>query len=132
MSRRPYVTRREFMKESALAATEALILGAAPKAQAMPVNAKRAQVSLDGMWRFMPAVAGEGGPPKTGWGYIKVPGSWANAEGAEAGAGLPIWWPAAAVRSGNIMMGRRWPAPGTSAKCRFPAEWQGRSDQPAL
>lgn len=42
------------------------------------VNAKRSQVSLDGIWRFIPAVSGEAGQPKTGWAYIKVPGSWVS------------------------------------------------------
>ncbi len=42
------------------------------------VNAKRSQVSLDGIWRFIPAVAGQASPPKTGWAYIKVPGSWGS------------------------------------------------------
>lgn len=38
------------------------------------LNAKRARVSLDGIWRFTPAVGGA--PPEPGWGYIKVPGDW--------------------------------------------------------
>lgn len=42
------------------------------------VNAKRSEASLDGLWRFIPAPAGETAPPKTGWGYIEVPGSWGN------------------------------------------------------
>jgi hypothetical protein len=42
------------------------------------VNAKRSQASLDGLWRFIPAAAGETAPPKAGWAYIKVPGSWGN------------------------------------------------------
>ncbi len=40
------------------------------------VNAKRSRVSLDGIWRFTPAIAGETGPPKVGWSYIHVPGNW--------------------------------------------------------
>ena len=39
-------------------------------------NAKRSQVSLDGIWRFIPAVEGAAEPPKLGWAYLKVPGSW--------------------------------------------------------
>lgn len=42
------------------------------------VNAKRSQVSLDGLWRFKPAIAGETAPPQAGRAYIKVPGSWGN------------------------------------------------------
>src|SRR5713101_4793947 len=39
-----------------------------------PLNAKWAQLSLDGIWRFAPAAGGP--PPQAGWGYIKVPGDW--------------------------------------------------------
>src|SRR5438094_7752191 len=39
-----------------------------------PLNAKRAQLPLDGPWRFTPAAGGP--PPALGWGYIKVPGDW--------------------------------------------------------
>ncbi|MGA3035441.1 MAG: sugar-binding domain-containing protein [Terracidiphilus sp.] len=42
------------------------------------VNAKRSRVSLDGIWRFAPAVASEAGPPSVGWGYINVPGNWGS------------------------------------------------------
>src|SRR5579859_3685361 len=35
------------------------------------VNAKRALVSLDGIWRFIPATEGAPEPAKLGWGYIK-------------------------------------------------------------
>src|SRR5579859_2523866 len=44
------------------------------KAKVRTLNAKRAQVSLDGIWRFAPS--SEGPAPKLGWGYIKVPGDW--------------------------------------------------------
>ena len=40
------------------------------------INPKRTQVSLDGIWQFMPAVKGVMEPPQLGWNYIKVPGSW--------------------------------------------------------
>src|SRR5579871_4532666 len=40
------------------------------------VNRKRAQVSLDGIWRFIPAPEGTVAPPQVGWAYIKVPGDW--------------------------------------------------------
>jgi hypothetical protein len=39
------------------------------------VNAERSRASLDGLWRFIPAVADESAPPKLGWGVINVPGS---------------------------------------------------------
>ena len=40
------------------------------------INPKRTQVSLDGIWQFMPAEEGVMEPPQLGWNYIKVPGSW--------------------------------------------------------
>ena len=88
MSRTPYVTRREFMKESALGATGALMLGMTHETKVIPVNAKRAQVSLAGIWSFIPAIAGKGSPPKMGWGYIKVPGSWASRRGRSRSSDL--------------------------------------------
>ena len=45
------------------------------------INPKRTQLSLDGIWRFMPAVKGVKQPPKFGWNYIKVPGSWQGSKG---------------------------------------------------
>src|SRR5690348_1661735 len=47
-------------------------------ARVVAVNAKRSRASLDGIWRFIPARVGETSPPKLGWGFINVPGSWAN------------------------------------------------------
>lgn len=40
------------------------------------LNTKRAQISLDGIWRFTPAAASAAEPPKLGWAYIKVAGDW--------------------------------------------------------
>ncbi|MGH9448006.1 MAG: hypothetical protein ACRD3O_20130, partial [Terriglobia bacterium] len=88
MNRAPYITRREFMEESFLAATAALIPGTTHQAKVIPINAKRAQVTLDGIWRFIPALGGEGGPPAVGWGHIKVPGSWATRRGRDRSYGL--------------------------------------------
>ena len=46
------------------------------KTRVETVSAKRAQVSLDGIWRFVPAAEAAADPPKLGWAYIKVPGDW--------------------------------------------------------
>jgi beta-galactosidase len=46
------------------------------KTSVVTVNSKRSRASLDGIWRFTPAVSGEAGPPKAGWAYIHVPGNW--------------------------------------------------------
>ena len=122
MSRTLYVTRREFMKESALGATGALMLGMAHETKVIAVNAKRAQVSLDGIWRFIPAVAGKGSPPKLGWGYIKVPGSWASRRGRGRSSDLvapgsgPQWEGYDGERLSSAWYGRQVP---------IPTEWQG-------
>jgi beta-galactosidase len=36
----------------------------------------RGTVVLNGLWKFQPAVSGKTEPAQTGWGYIRVPGSW--------------------------------------------------------
>ena len=82
---------------------------------------KRAQVSLDGIWRFIPAAEGAASP-KLGWAYIKVPGTWQSSRPADR----RTWSRRAAVRSGTFMMGRACRAPGTSGRS-VPAEWQGRA-----
>jgi len=123
MSRTLYVTRREFMKESALGATGALMLGMTQGTKVTPVNAKRAQVSLDGIWRFIPTVAGKGGPPKLGWGSIKVPGSWASRRGGSRSSDLvapgsgPRWESYDGERLTGAWYGRQVP---------IPTEWRGR------
>jgi beta-galactosidase len=46
------------------------------KANVETVNARRAQICLDGIWRFIPAAEAATEPPKLGWAYIRVPASW--------------------------------------------------------
>jgi hypothetical protein len=41
-------------------------------------SATRGQFSLNGLWRFIPAEGDAARDPKTGWGYIRVPGNWKN------------------------------------------------------
>ncbi len=53
-------------------------------------NAKRSHASLDGIWRFTPARVGEAGPPKLGWGFINVPGSWAGWQDEDRSANLVV------------------------------------------
>jgi hypothetical protein len=54
------------------------------------VNAKRSRALLDGLWRFVPAVAGEAAPPKLGWGSINVPDSWATRQVEDRSANLVV------------------------------------------
>ncbi len=99
------------------------------------VNSKRSRVSLNGIWRFMPAVAGEAGPPKVGWGVLNVPGSWAGWEEENRSANLVL---STKLQSPRIVRGsgpqwehfddgsrvaRAW----YEREVPIPAEWQGRA-----
>ncbi len=92
------------------------------KTSVKTVNAKRAQVSLDGIWRFTPAAEGVADPPKLGWAYIKVPGNWQDRRGGRsafvARAGGPQW-----DLYDGAMVTRAW----YEREVTIPAEWQGRA-----
>jgi beta-galactosidase len=111
------------MKESALGATGALMLGMTQQTKVIPVNEKRAQVSLDGVWSFMPAVAGKGGPPKMGWGYIKVPGSWASRRSKGRSSDLVARGSGAQWEDYD---GERLASAWYERQVPIPTEWQGR------
>ncbi len=93
------------------------------KTSVVTVNTKRSRVSLDGIWRFTPAVAGNAGPPKVGWAYINVPGNWGSRRGEAKTSDL--------VALGS---GPQWDAYDGAAVASawyeravpIPAEWQGR------
>lgn len=98
------------------------------------VNAKRSQASLDGIWRFMPARVDETSPPKLGWGFVNVPGSWANWHEEDRSANLVV---STRLRSPRVVLGSglRWDhyddgSGVTSAwyerTVTIPAEWHGR------
>ncbi|MGO9209503.1 MAG: hypothetical protein ACLP2H_05240 [Terriglobales bacterium] len=92
------------------------------KASVVTVNTKRAQVALDGIWRFIPAAEGGAEPPKVGWAYVKVPGSWQSSRGRSAdllafGSG-PQWDLYDGARVARAWYERRVP---------IPAGWQGRA-----
>jgi beta-galactosidase len=84
------------------------------------LNAKRAQLSLDVIWRFTPAA---GGPlPEAGWGYIRVPGDRQDHPNRPSslvapGGGLQ-WQPYA-----GSLVTRAW----YERQVTIPAEWQGRA-----
>jgi beta-galactosidase len=92
------------------------------KTSVKTVNTKRAQVSLDGIWRFTPAAEGVADPPKLGWAYLKVPGSWQDRRGGRsafvARAGGPQW-----DLYDGAMVTRAW----YERDVTIPAEWQGRA-----
>ncbi len=145
------LTRRRFLQTSSVAMAGATLLPSLALAESqsadavlpagmstnwdqtsvVTVNAKRSQASLDGIWRFMPAAAGQASPPETGWAYIKVPGSWANRqrrgqssnnEGKSSdlvalGSG-PQWENYDGAKVASAWYERQVP---------IPAEWQGRA-----
>jgi hypothetical protein len=92
------------------------------KPKVVAVNDKRAQVSLDGTWRFIPATEGSDAPAKVGWAYLKVPGSWQNASGRRSDflalGGGPQWDLYDRARVARAWYERQVP---------IPAEWQGRA-----
>ena len=92
------------------------------KTSIITVNAKRAQVSLDGIWHFIPAAEGTAEPAKVGWAYIKVPGSWQSSRGRSADfvarGGGPQW---------DLYDGARVARAWYERQVPIPAEWQGRA-----
>ncbi len=85
------------------------------------LNAKRARVSLNGIWRFIPAVEGAAEPPKVGWAYIKVPGTWQKPAGRSADlvalGGGPQW---------DLYDGSRVARAWYQRQVSIPVEWQRR------
>lgn len=92
------------------------------KANVVAVNAKRVQVSLNGVWRFIPAVKEAAEPPKLGWAYIKVPGSWQSSRGRSgdlvARGGGPPW---------DLYDGTRVSRAWYERQVTIPADWRGRA-----
>ncbi len=91
------------------------------KTSVTTVNAKRAQVALDGIWRFIPATEGAAEPAKLGWAYIKVPGSWQRSQGRSSDyvalGGGPPW-----QLYDGAHVARAW----YERQVPIPPEWQGR------
>jgi beta-galactosidase len=85
------------------------------------VNAKRAQVSLDGIWRFTPAVEAETDPPKLGWAYIKVPGNWQDRPGRRS-AFLALGGGSKWDLYDGALVTRAW----YERQVVIPAQWQDR------
>jgi beta-galactosidase len=82
------------------------------------VNARRARASLNGAWHFIPAAEGASEPPKIGWAYIKVPGSWQNSSDFVAVGSGPQWDLFDGARVAHAWYVRQVP---------MPADWQGRA-----
>jgi beta-galactosidase len=92
------------------------------KASITTVNTKRAQINLNGIWRFAPASEGSSEAPKAGWAYLKVPGSWQGSRNGSTdfvakGRG-PAW---------DLFDGTRVSRAWYERQVRIPNEWQGRA-----
>jgi beta-galactosidase len=86
------------------------------------VNAKRARISLDSIWRFTPAIEAEADPPKVGWAYINVPGNWQVRPGRRSAflalGGGPQW-----DLYDGALVSRAW----YEREVTIPAQWKGRA-----
>ena len=92
------------------------------KAKIVQVNERRSKISLDGIWRFIPATEGRDVPDKVGWAYIKVPGSWLSTSGrrsAFVALGTGPKWDA----YDGARVARAW----YERNVMIPSDWQGRS-----
>jgi beta-galactosidase len=91
-------------------------------AKVVTVNDKRALVSLNGIWRFIPATEGAAEPAKLGWAYIQVPGSWQRSRGNSSDyvalGGGPQWELYDGARVAHAWYERQVP---------IPTEWRGRA-----
>lgn len=92
------------------------------KTTVIKTNDKRSQISLNGIWRFIPATEGHDAPDNTGWAYLKVPGSWQNTSGRRSafvaqGTG-PKW-----DQYDGSRVARAW----YERKVLIPRDWQWRS-----
>ena len=87
------------------------------------LSARRAQICLNGMWQFKPALATDK-PPTEGWGCILVPGPWVwhgypPVSGAILAKGAGYSW-----RFDDFAkLGRAW----YQRQIHIPADWKGRA-----
>jgi beta-galactosidase len=92
------------------------------KSQTKPVNAKRDQISLDGIWRFAPAAAESSDPPEVGWAFIRVPGDWQKHKGDRSAfvamGGGPAW---------DLYDGTRVDLAWYERRVLIPEEWRHRA-----
>jgi beta-galactosidase len=101
------------------------------KTSVTTVNAKRAEASLNGVWRFVPAVEGSAQPPKLGWGYIKVPGTWQARGGSRRGGSSSPDSSSFVAPGGGpqwvLFDGARVASAWYERPVAIPADWQGRA-----
>jgi hypothetical protein len=86
--------------------------------KAETISTKRARMSLNGIWRFIPAEGPAARDPKAGWGFIRVPGSWKNNDHLLARGQGRIW---------QNFNGDRLAQAWYERTIKVPAEWAGRA-----
>ena len=82
------------------------------------ISATRGQVSLNGLWRFVPAEGPAAKDPTAGWGYIKVPGNWKNNDDVIARGQGRIW-----QNFNGDRVNQAW----YERTIRIPESWDGRA-----
>jgi beta-galactosidase len=81
-------------------------------------SSTRGQLSLNGLWRFIPAEGAAARDPQTGWGYIRVPGNWKNNNDIVARGTGTMWQ----NYDGN-KLAQSW----YERKITIPQNWNGRA-----
>jgi beta-galactosidase len=101
--------------DAALPANQALNWGTETVTQTSPT---RGQMSLNGLWRFIPAEGDAARDPKTGWGYIRVPGNWKNNNDIVARGTGTMW-----QNYDGDKLAQAW----YERKITIPSNWDGRA-----
>jgi beta-galactosidase len=95
-------------------------------------NSKRGEIYLNGVWRFIPAVAPssygaatltEGSPPQDGWGSISVPGDWQR----EKHQSVPGLISRGTGKEWDSFDGKQLSKAWYQRTISIPADWQGRT-----
>jgi beta-galactosidase len=89
---------------------------ASSEAPVTTLSARRADMLLDGVWRFTPAQGNNG--PTTDWGSIRVPGSWMRDRDIVTRGDSPFW---------EKFAGRQVGAAWYERPVAIPADWAGRA-----
>lgn len=80
------------------------------------LSPRRADIPLDGLWRFAPAKGDTA--PAEGWGAIRVPGSWMEDRDIVTRGNGPLW---------EKLNGRQLAAAWYERTVTIPADWAGRA-----
>jgi beta-galactosidase len=82
------------------------------------ISPTRGEISLNGLWKFLPAEGATARNPQKGWGYITVPGNWKDGKNIVARGQGSVWQSWKPDES---------PAAWYERTIRVPADWKGRT-----